>query len=385
MKTIVKGLIMFLIGIFILSAISTNCVAYEIRFKSPQTNETWYRGETHIIQWDEPSLQYANEYREPTNVSLCFEKKSSPQYQQSYTEEIKIAEITDHKHPSFTWTIPLDLPRSGNNLYSIRVEAPVVISSWVADSTSQYTDSGEKVITILDPGEKQLEQISTNYEDDTYWLSRAIMSEASFGTQQEQIAVGWVALNRLHDVSGFFVQYSKVNYTLGQIVFAGFAYNQEPTQQIINLANEILEGKHPDPTNGALYFFSPIRMPKEGENTQGYDVSGGIHVVPGASNKVYFPGWAKPTEEINENTQYYQINILHDILGDMEWRELNGIRNSYFMFYHPASAQYEPGENNKPNDDTISGTSTKGTPGFELVLAFLAIIVVSIILIRKKK
>ncbi|MCX6666129.1 MAG: cell wall hydrolase, partial [Euryarchaeota archaeon] len=161
--------------------------------------------------------------------------------------------------------------------------------------------------------------------DTTYWLAKGIMSEASIGVQQEQIAVGWCVLNRLHNES--------FGETMEAVVKNGFAWNQEPTQQIKNLANDLLEGIQPDPTDGALYFFSPRSMPKDGENTQGYDVEGRIHIIPGTSYKVYFPSWAEPTKEIDENTKSYQTT------SDMEWTELNDIRNWYFMFYHPYSSQ----------------------------------------------
>ncbi|MCK4364436.1 MAG: hypothetical protein KAW45_00110 [Thermoplasmatales archaeon] len=103
--------------------------------------------------------------------------------------------------------------------------------------------------------------------------------------------------------------------------------------------------------------------------------------MPGTSNRVYFPYWAKPTEEINENTQSYQILTEYGY-GDMEWRELNGIRNWYFMFYHPISSQYESEEIGEPNDGTITGTSADGTPGFEMIFVFLA---VTLLLFWKRK
>jgi Tol biopolymer transport system component len=163
--------------------------------------------------------------------------------------------------------------------------------------------------------------IITSPDNNIYWLAKAIMSEASIGTQQEQIAVGWCVLNRLHKGS--------FGDTMEAVVKNGFAWNQEPTQQIKDLANDVLEGVLTDPTDGALYFFSPKSMPKEGENVQGYDVGGGLHIVPGTLYKVYFPSWAEPSKEINEDTKSYQTT------SGMAWTELNGIRNWYFMFYHP--------------------------------------------------
>jgi len=378
MKKTIKGLVGILTAIFIFSTINSNCLADEIRFNSPQLNETWYRGETHEIDWDEPKLIYSNLWREqPYNVSLRFSTKTIPattnfSYLSHHMEEIKMAEITAQTPKRFEWAIPLDLPRSIDNQYTIHVEFSVFVSNPGVDTMVHRIDSGERVITILDPGE---EQMSNSITDDSYWLSRAIMSEASIGTQQEQIAVGWVALNRLHIGNQYF--YYQPSETMTAVVAYGFAYNQEPTQQIINLANELLEGKYPDPTGGALYFFSPRGMPKEGEDTQGYDVGGGIHTVPGTTDKVYFPSWAKPTKEIDENTKSYQTT------DQLEWEELNNINNWYFMFYHPISSQYAPEENGEPNDSTITGTSTDGgTPGFEMIFLFLA---VTLVLFWKRK
>jgi hypothetical protein len=210
----------------------------------------------------------------------------------------------------------------------------------------------------------------TPMENDTYWLAKAIMSEASIGSTEEQIAVGWCVLNRLHDGS--------FGDTMEGVVKNGFAWNQEPTQEIKSIARALIEVEMPDPTNGAIYFFSPRSMPKDGENTQGYDVGGGLHIVPGTLYKVYFPSWAEPTIEINQNTTSYKTS------DQLEWNELSGIRNWYFMFYHPISSQNEPLENNNLNDDTSSGTKIK-TPGFEIILVVCAIALVMFWKRKKEK
>ena len=64
------------------------------------------------------------------------------------------------------------------------------------------------------------------------------------------------------------------------------------------LAADILDGKVPDPTDGATNYYSPKRMPKDKESTANRDVAGGLETVPGitdgAGNPVmsYRPGWS---------------------------------------------------------------------------------------------
>jgi hypothetical protein len=166
-----------------------------------------------------------------------------------------------------------------------------------------------------------LEEIAS---DDVEWLATVIASEAGSifdkgdwvrCTDEERAAVGWTVLNRLR--SGNFGQ------TIKEVVTSPgqYAHNQEPTQEIRELAERLLQGRIQDNTGGATYFFSPISMPKEGESTTGFDVGGGLQEVPGISKKVYFPSWTK------------QLVCAGD---------LPNVRASYFMFYRPAGAPSTP-------------------------------------------
>ncbi len=154
--------------------------------------------------------------------------------------------------------------------------------------------------------------------EDIEWLAKVIASEAGSVwdvdrwvrcTDEERSAVGWTVLNRVS--SGTFGQ------TVKEVVTAPaqYAHNQEPTSEIRELARKLLEGQIPDATGGATHFFSPISMPKQGESTTGFDVEGGLHVVPGIAKKVYFPSWTKT----------------YTWVGD-----LNSVRRAYFMFYQLA-------------------------------------------------
>ena len=125
-------------------------------------------------------------------------------------------------------------------------------------------------------------------------------------SDEERSAVAWTVLNRLE--SGEHGQtFEEVVTEPGQ-----YAYNQEPTLEINELSRKLIEGQIPDPIAGATHFFSPISMPKEGEPTDGFDVGGGLHEVPGIADRVYFPSWT--------NTMTW--------VGD-----LDNIRTAYFMFY----------------------------------------------------
>jgi len=169
--------------------------------------------------------------------------------------------------------------------------------------------------------------------DDMYWLAKAIMSEASVGTTEERVAVGWTVLNRF-DNGGF-------GSSIEGIVKRGYAYNQEPTENIMALAEDLLERKIPDPTEGATYFFSPRGMPKEGDDTTGFDIGGGLQQVPLDGQEIikYFPSFAKPEEgtAITETTTRYLTT--KPIPTKLEWRNLANIRNWYFMFYRPYTTQ----------------------------------------------
>jgi Cell Wall Hydrolase len=142
-------------------------------------------------------------------------------------------------------------------------------------------------------------------------LAAVIMSEASLGTQEERVAIAWVIFNRVSSPSF-------PNTICGVALEPRqFATNQNPTTEILNLARSLISHPGIDPIGGATYFFSPISMPKEGDPTDGFDVGGGLHTVPGISGRVYFPSWT--------NTLYWVGN-------------LPNIRQTHYMFFSPKFA-----------------------------------------------
>jgi hypothetical protein len=223
----------------------------------------------------------------------------------------------------FTWTEWYNWDISSEDW-----DAETKIMRW-----SFHTEGRKEVWAEVKDDVDQTTKCSANIiTGNLYWLAKAIMSEASIGRQEERIAVGWTVLNRFD--SGNF------GSSIKDVVKNGYAYNQEPTQEIIVLAKDLLERKIPDPTGGAIYFFSPISMPKEGEENKckppigngNMDCNGGLYQVPGTSEKVYFPIWAKPKEG-------WTVTDFYPTVEDLEWISgLENVRNWYFMFYRPISS-----------------------------------------------
>ena len=141
---------------------------------------------------------------------------------------------------------------------------------------------------------------------DAKCLATTLMSEASIGTNKERIAVAWTIFNRVNSPN-FPNTICEVTNQSNQ-----YATNQAPTQEVLDLATSLIANRGTDPTGGAIYFFSPRSMPKEGESTRNYDVGGGLHEVDGIDKKVYFPSFTLTTE--------YTGNI-------------PGVRPAYYMFF----------------------------------------------------
>ena len=143
-------------------------------------------------------------------------------------------------------------------------------------------------------------------DEDISCLATALMSEASVGTNEERVAVAWTIFNR--------VKSSSFPNSICEVVNqrSQYATNQKPTQEILDLATSLISDRGVDPTAGAVFFFSPISMPKEGEATGGYDIGGGLHEVAGIDDNVYFPSFALTNEPAGE---------------------IPGVRPEYYMFY----------------------------------------------------
>jgi hypothetical protein len=175
--------------------------------------------------------------------------------------------------------------------------------------------------------------------EDVYWLAKAIASEAgsvydnSLGkwvqcSDEERISVGWTVLNRLY--SGRFQNSIKAIVTSG-----AYAYNQEPTKEIENLAKKLLEGEIPDPTNGATHFFSPIKW-----ETHPDPRIYGPYKISGTDESVFIPYWAIPIgySEASPPPPDWEITPFYKTIDfpTTEWVSgITNVRNRYFMFYRP--------------------------------------------------
>jgi len=131
-------------------------------------------------------------------------------------------------------------------------------------------------------------------------LARVIVSEASIGTRDEQIAVGWTVRNRM----------TRNNTTrVAEVVIVNgydkYAHNQSPTAYYYELARSILESNGSDPTSGATHFFSPRSFrvdqitPDPYNPNRGYynsnhspvDIGGGREWTAGLPVQNYRPSW----------------------------------------------------------------------------------------------
>ncbi len=167
--------------------------------------------------------------------------------------------------------------------------------------------------------------------DPVICLAIVLMSEASVGTTEERIAVAWTVFNR--------VASPRFPNTICAVAFSGaYATDQDPRnpddtgtgQAIIKLARDLITNPPTDdPTRGATHFFSPLEMPKEGEESRCkppigsgiMDCGAGLHEVPGIAKRVYFPSWTRT----------------------MEWiGPLPNVRQAFYMFYRPQSTSSLP-------------------------------------------
>ena len=97
-------------------------------------------------------------------------------------------------------------------------------------------------------------------------LARVIASEAGGESEAAQIMVGWTVVNRMKQ---------KGYQTVSLIPFGQYAHGSMPTLNSLRIAKGILEGTIRDNSQGATNFYTPGRMPVEGETKPGIDTGGG--------------------------------------------------------------------------------------------------------------
>lgn len=165
----------------------------------------------------------------------------------------------------------------GHTWWGIHFES---YGDWVWCSGTYLTD-GEGG----SPGDCTAQFHTTQNVDD---LARIITSEASISETPARTAVGFTVPTRMVRQG--------VDSVRG--VWDAYATGQSPTAEITALADDILQCAVTDNSGGATHFYSPMSMPKEGEDTSGYDTDGGLESTDGLDRRNYRPGWALELERI---------------------------------------------------------------------------------------
>lgn len=127
-------------------------------------------------------------------------------------------------------------------------------------------------------------------------LAALIMTESGGQGPLAETAVGWVVMNRM-----------KRNgvASVDRVWNPAFRHGKAPHAGELAIARGIFSGKTADPTRGATHFYTPQAMPKDGDDTTGRDVGGGLETVAGVVDddgkpvRNYRPGWvAGMTQQI---------------------------------------------------------------------------------------
>lgn len=137
---------------------------------------------------------------------------------------------------------------------------------------------------------KQGEVVAGNLdtEQNRQEMARVMESEARGVNDEAMIVVGWALMNRM-------IRNNRLHV---HEVWSGFAHSHGAGTGSLKLAEDVLRGTIPDPTDGVTHFYTPNRMPKKGDDTHGRDVQGGLEQVPGVLGpdnrpiQNYRPGWA---------------------------------------------------------------------------------------------
>lgn len=132
-------------------------------------------------------------------------------------------------------------------------------------------------------------------------LAWVIMSEASVGNAVERLSVASTVVNRM----------TKSGSSSVRAVWRAYSHAQQPVSAITALARDVLGGQLVDPTNGCTHYYSPRSMPVEGRPVSGFDVTGGLELVPPLTARTYVPGWARTMALVT----------------------VSGVRPDYFKFY----------------------------------------------------
>jgi spore germination cell wall hydrolase CwlJ-like protein len=122
-------------------------------------------------------------------------------------------------------------------------------------------------------------------------LAKVIATEAGGEGTAAMTAVGWTLRNRMIRNRTDHVDHA----------WRGYQHGKAPSAEAMRIAEGIIDGTIPDPTNGATHFYTPDIMRKEHQPPRkGEDDSGGLEQVDGVTDghgkpvKNYRPGFADP-------------------------------------------------------------------------------------------
>lgn len=123
------------------------------------------------------------------------------------------------------------------------------------------------------------------WETDTnvFALGKVLTSEAGrfIASDAARRAVAFSVLNRM----------DRIGTDQVTDVWDAYAHSRDPSAESRALARDVLSCSVADNSAGATHFYSPVSMPKEGEDTSGFDVGGGLEWSRGLSERNYRPSW----------------------------------------------------------------------------------------------
>jgi hypothetical protein len=95
---------------------------------------------------------------------------------------------------------------------------------------------------------------------ETYSLARAISSEAGSGTIKEQIGIAWAVKNeaRRSGKSIFQITTKDGRYQRQWGANPYVSSRQDPYERDAEIAQAVISGSQPDPTNSGTHFFNPV-------------------------------------------------------------------------------------------------------------------------------
>jgi spore germination cell wall hydrolase CwlJ-like protein len=147
------------------------------------------------------------------------------------------------------------------------LHSPTTIIRKNLDNLLESNMFGNSLPTL--PEEKPDYKTDNFYKDtDEVLLARLLLGECENCSNAEKIAVAYTVINRMNDgkkwngetlqeviLSPF--QYSAFNENLNAKLKDPMSYNSQEFQSCLQLAKEILAGKHSDPTSGATHYLNP--------------------------------------------------------------------------------------------------------------------------------